>query len=107
MGKYVNTSSIKVEDKNPTQIHMEGGEVVNPDKSGRVSLAHMKDGSRKWLYDTGKGKEEIALEDGFAVSTGQDRVPDKIGTFSGMGEGKLRKAYESEEDYQRRIKEMK
>lgn len=98
MGKSINTSQVNYIDNNPTQITTEKG-VINPDKSGRVKLAYMKDGSRQWLCD----KEKISLEDGFAVSTGQDKIANKVGTFSGIGEGKLRKAYETEEEYQQRM----
>ena len=101
MGKSVNTSQIKHIDKNPTQIYKEGGEVINPDKSGRVSLAYMNDGSRKFLFD---GKEELSLSDGFAVSTGLDKAAPKL-NFTGIGDGKLRRPYESDEEYAERMKE--
>ena len=97
MGKSINTSQINYVDNTPTQVTTHDG-VVNPDKSGRVKLAYMKDGSRQWLCDN----EKISLEDGFAVSTGEDSIP-KVGTFSGFGDGKLRKSWESEEDYRKRM----
>ena len=100
MGKSVNTSKISSVDHNPTQIQTENG-LVNPDKSGRVSLAYMEDGTRQWLFD---GKEKMNLEDGFAVSTGIDKVPPKL-NFAGVGDGKLRKAWESDEEYEKRMKE--
>ena len=96
MSKSKDTSKIRYIDHNPTQIVTNDG-VVNPDKSGRLSLVYTDKGQR-FRVDN----KEVSLEDGFALTTGQDKVP-KIGTFGGVGDGKLQRAYESDEDYRKRM----
>ena len=98
MQKSKDTSRTSYTDHNPTQLVKEGGEVVNPDQSERLSLEYTESGGTRWKVDN----EEVSMEDGFALTTGMDKVP-KIGTFAGFGEGKMRKAYESEKDYNTRM----
>ncbi len=66
--KSVAPSQIKSIDKTPTDFNG-----WNPDSEGRFSLAHMKDGSRKYLYDN----QEVELKDAMGALTGKDSIPRK------------------------------
>lgn len=94
---------IKYIDNKPTQVALEGGRIGNPDKEGRFSVAHMKDGRREYLCD---GKK-VSYQDFFGATTGRDAIPKRIRAFGGIGEGTMRKAYESDEDYAERMKNIK
>lgn len=65
--KSVDHSQIASVDKTPTNFNG-----WNPDTEGRLSMAVMKDGSRKYLYD---GVEEISTGDAVGALTGKDSIP--------------------------------
>lgn len=92
------TSEKKRVDKNPTQVKLEDGTWATPDKEGRFSIEYT--GSEKnYLYD---GKP-VSTQDAFGALTGMESIPKRIRSFGGIGEGSLRKAYESQEDYDERM----
>lgn len=86
-------------DRNPTQVKLESGEVASPDKEGRFSLAYMEDGRREYRCDD----KPVSMADFFGATTGRDSIPPKIRTFGGIGDGKLRRAYETDEEYNQRV----
>ena len=61
----------------------------------------MTDGSREYQCD---GKE-VEMEDFFGATAGLDSIPNRVSGFSGIGEGTLRKSYESDGEYKQRITE--
>jgi len=94
MPKSVDISQADKVDRQPTNING-----WNPDPEGRIQLAYTKE-KRQYVFD---GKEELRLEDAVGMLTGKESIPKKLG-FTGMGDGKLRRAYESEEAWRERIK---
>lgn len=97
MPKSVDSSQIAKIDPEPTNI-----QGWNPDPEHRVKLAHLKDGSRKFLYDN----EVIRLDDAVGMLTGKESIPKRMSGFTGIGGGKLRRPYETEEEWLKRIKDQ-
>ena len=94
-------AKLKYIDRKPTQIRLEDGSVGTPDKEGRFSIAHFTDDSKEYRYDD----KPVDLEDFFGATCGRESIPRKVSGFRGIGEGQLRKAYETEDDYEIRMKE--
>ena len=92
---------LKYIDRKPTQIPLEDGSMGTPDKEGRFSIAHFKDDSKEYRYDN----KPVDLQDFFGAMCGKEKIPGKISGFRGMGEGQLRRAYETKDEYDRRMKE--
>ena len=86
------TSEAKYIDKNPTQVKLEDGRIANPDKEGRFSVAHMKNGERKYLYD---GKE-VGYENAFGALTGKDTIPSKMLTSTPYKPGQYEQIFRKE-----------
>ena len=99
--KSSSSSEVKYRDKEPTKIRLEDGSVGNYDKDGRFSIAYMKDGSHEYQCDNKK----VDLQTFFGATAGKDSIPNRVSGFSGIGEGTLRRSYESDEEYEQRITE--
>jgi len=59
----------------------------------------MKDGSRQYLCD---GKP-VDYTDAFGALCGKDNIPPRVKSFGGIGDGLLRRAWESEDEYLTRV----
>lgn len=95
------TSKVSYRDKEPTKIKLEDGTFGNYDKDGRFSIAYMEDGSHEYQCDNKK----VDMQTFFGATVGKDTIPGKMSGFSGIGEGTLRKSYESDDEYEQRITE--
>ncbi len=77
----------------------EDGIARNPDKEQRFSIRYDETGKRNYQCD---GKP-VDLNDFVGATTGKEKIPKKIGMFGGYGEGTMKKAYESDDDFKNRI----
>ena len=86
-------------DRNPTQVKLEDGTYWSPDKDQRFSIAYGKSGKREYQCDD----KPVDLQSFVGAMTGKDKIPSGVGMFGGVGEGTMRKAYESEDDFNKRM----
>ena len=86
-------------DRNPTLIKYEDGKTRNPDREQRFSIKY-EDGKRIYQCDD----KPVGLNDFVGGSSGKQTLSSNVGTFAGIGEGTMRKSYESDDDFNKRMR---
>jgi len=85
-------------DRNPTILPHEDGKMRNPDKDQRFSIKYT-DGKREYQCDN----KPCDLNDFVGATSGKENIPSSVGVFGGYGDGLMKKAYESDADFRKRI----